>query len=374
MEKQSVPTPTSPPNTPQRERTPPPVGQSPTFVHRLYQLPLVHDTLHQLYSAASAPDRSYSRLTNPLCIYTGALLSKAQGLSEPYLERFQGPIHQVDTLGCRSLDLLETRFPILKRPTEDVFALGRQTYQVYKNTMCHTVSRPLSAVSTRAQAGVLTLANKADSVVDTWLPDSATGESAGEVPSAEPSARVVEVTQKVRTRLTRRLSQHFPQAQPYLEHPVESVASLALASRQNLVTVGDKLRDQLQTAKQYSQHPRQFQEKVYDLSHRLLHEAEHVSVMLQSHVNRLPTPVQGPVQQAIDFTSVRYQRIKDEVGKANVSAMDRASAVLRISTEGVPILDHVVDVLLNYTSRPTSPRSSPVHQPATHSTEPVTAS
>ncbi|KAJ1641593.1 hypothetical protein IWQ61_010780, partial [Dispira simplex] len=343
MEKQGVPTPTSPPNTPQREQTPPPAGRSPNFVYRLYHLPIVHDTLHQLYSAASAPDRSYSRLTNPLCTYTGTLLNMAQGLSEPYLERFQGPVHRVDALGCRSLDLLETRFPILKQPVNEVLAFGRQTYQVYKDSMCHTMSRPLLAVSTQAQVGVLTLANKVDSVVDTWLPHPATEsseETPGQVSSAEPRARVVEVTQKARTRVTRRLSQHFPQAQPYLEHPVESVTSLVLTSRQNLATVCDKLQDQLQIVKQYTLHPQELQEKVYGLSHRVLNEAEHVSAVLQNHVHRLPTPVQGPVQRAIDFTSVRYQRIKEEVGKPDVSVVDRATAVLRISTEGVPILDH----------------------------------
>ncbi|KAJ1993716.1 hypothetical protein H4R33_000571 [Dimargaris cristalligena] len=317
------------------------------FVTRLFHLPLVHDTVTHVYATATDPTARYARLTNPLVGYTATLLHRAQDLSEPYVERLQGPLGTLDSFGCQSLDLLESRFPILTKPTDEVLECGKQTYQVYYDSVSRNVTRPFTCASAQAQDRMAQVVSKVDTALDTWLP-----EKNGEETPAEtiPTTDALAIGRKVRRRLSTRLT-----AQP----PLELVSSVLQASQQNLEQFNARLQDYVSKTRTTTTDYLASHNNLHSLSERALAEVERVSTILSSQVERLPQPVQGPVRTAIDHAADRYALIKAEVAKPDVPVVERAGNLLKITTAGVPVVDQVVTVLLKYTSNPTSPASSP---------------
>ncbi|KAJ1976037.1 hypothetical protein H4R35_002878 [Dimargaris xerosporica] len=375
---------------------------------RLASLPLVNDALTKIYAVTHDPTAPYARWTNPLAAYTESVLHRAYQLSEPYRDRLQYPISTVDALGCKSLDLLESTFPIITRPTNEVMAYGRDTYQLYLASVSHTVRHPVTTVTTHAKHGLTSLVDRVDSAVDTWLPgdsptngeaatttDTSTAQEQQQQPQDAPSDadaatvstpsplnRAWEVTDKVRTRVGRRLSAHLPEAaRPLVTSSVRTISTALQTSRQNLMATNAKLQGYIQalrtlaqekgtSAAQYVRTREQEQvqrihNKVTSLTEAALAESHRVTALLAANMSRLPQPLQTQMEMSIIYATDRYHQIRDELGRTEAPALERATNVLKITTAGVPVLDRLLNTALAYTSHPPSPTQTPTCPPST---------
>ncbi|KAJ1975605.1 hypothetical protein H4R34_004275 [Dimargaris verticillata] len=371
---------------------------------RLTSLPLVNDALTKMYTVTHDPTAPYARWTNPLAAYTESVLHRAYQLSEPYHGRLQYPISTVDALGCKSLDVLESFFPIITRPTNEVMTYGRDTYQLYLASVSNTVRHPVTTVTTHAKHGLASLVDRVDSAVDTWLPGdsqpegaeaAATDVSAAQQPqdassdgvpvipsTPSPLNRAWEVTDKVRTRVGRRLSAHVPDAaRPLVTSSVRTISAALQTSKQNLTATNAKLQSYIQalravaqekgtSAAQYvrSREQEQVQRihaKVTSLTEAALAESHRVTALLAANMSRLPQPLQTQMEMSIIYATDRYHQIRDELGRTETPALERATNVLKITTAGVPVLDRLLNAALAYTSHPPSPTQTPTCPPST---------
>ncbi|KAK9694353.1 hypothetical protein K7432_013459 [Basidiobolus ranarum] len=106
--------------------------EGPGFVKRVISFPLVHDGIELVSSYVHDPNAGY---INKVATTVENAANSLYKLSEPYQARLQGPISKVDELGCRSLDYIEAKFPIVKAPTNEVLdSLNQNVVTPVQNT------------------------------------------------------------------------------------------------------------------------------------------------------------------------------------------------------------------------------------------------
>ncbi|ORY06947.1 hypothetical protein K493DRAFT_310355 [Basidiobolus meristosporus CBS 931.73] len=106
--------------------------EEPGFVKRVISIPLVHDGIELVSSYVHDPNAKY---INKVATTVENAANSLYKLSEPYQARLQGPISKVDELGCRSLDFIEAKFPIVKAPTNEVLdSLNQNVVTPVQNT------------------------------------------------------------------------------------------------------------------------------------------------------------------------------------------------------------------------------------------------
>ncbi|KAK9763447.1 hypothetical protein K7432_009848 [Basidiobolus ranarum] len=102
------------------------------FIKRIFSIPLVHDGVELVSSYVHDTNAGYIKKVASTVENAANSLYK---LSEPYQAHFQQPISKVDELGCRSLDYIEAKFPIVKAPTNEVLeSLNQNVVTPIQNT------------------------------------------------------------------------------------------------------------------------------------------------------------------------------------------------------------------------------------------------
>ncbi|KAF8923138.1 hypothetical protein BGZ58_003305, partial [Dissophora ornata] len=83
--------------------------------------------------------------------------------------------------------------------------------------------------------------------------------------------------------------------------------------------------------------------RVQSLSGSLLTEIDSLSVYLKENGPKLPEFVQLRLEPLVSFVNDRYETVKGEVAKPDVSAMQKARNILHLTTEEtLPILQNAV--------------------------------
>ncbi|ORY06573.1 hypothetical protein K493DRAFT_310516 [Basidiobolus meristosporus CBS 931.73] len=113
-------------------------------VNRICGIPMVQDSINAVKSFV---ENSESRYVHLVADTAGSAMHTVAGLMQPVQTRFHSQIEQADQLGCRSLDFIETKVPIIKKPTNEVVQSCRSTVEPY----IHTVEPYLEGVTSSAQ-------------------------------------------------------------------------------------------------------------------------------------------------------------------------------------------------------------------------------
>ncbi|GJJ71289.1 hypothetical protein EMPS_03639 [Entomortierella parvispora] len=88
---------------------------APGFIARVSSLPLIHDSVSTLHSIAK--DNKYSSYALDT---VGSAVGTVSKYTEGYQTRLQPHISKVDQIATKSLDLFETTFPIVTKPTAEI--------------------------------------------------------------------------------------------------------------------------------------------------------------------------------------------------------------------------------------------------------------
>ncbi|KAK9685483.1 hypothetical protein K7432_015484 [Basidiobolus ranarum] len=95
---------------------------------RIYEIPVVQDSVNAVKSYI---EHSSSRYIHLVADTANTAYSTVTKVIEPVQSHFQRQIQQVDDIGCRSLDYLESKFPLIKKPTNEVIETCRSTIEPY---------------------------------------------------------------------------------------------------------------------------------------------------------------------------------------------------------------------------------------------------
>ncbi|KAK9729546.1 hypothetical protein K7432_000227 [Basidiobolus ranarum] len=98
------------------------------IVSRIYEIPVIQDGVNAVKSYVND---SNSRYVHFVADTANSAFTTAVKVIKPVQNYFQRQIQQVDALGCQSLDYLEGKFPLIKKPTNEVVETCRSTVEPY---------------------------------------------------------------------------------------------------------------------------------------------------------------------------------------------------------------------------------------------------
>ncbi|KAF9899154.1 hypothetical protein BX616_003218 [Lobosporangium transversale] len=353
------------------------------FIARVSSLPLIHDSVTTLHSMAK--ENKYSRYALDTA---GSAVGTVSKYTEGYQKTLQPHITKVDQIASKSLDLLETTFPIVTKPTAEIVTQVKKPYTQIQSTIDAHVTAPVktvtsniasTAATTRDQlttAATTTASNIAatvnnhatplvdglETIVNRYLPADAEVEqsTAGQ---SNQAVRVVDLTRNVSLRVSRRVSigvAPITQSAQGLCKAAENNAAL-VKSKESIHALNIRLSALLESlrihAKELQENvqkvPGEASLRVQTLSSNLLSEIDSLSLYLKEHSPKLPEYVQVRLEPLVGFVNERYETVKEEIAKPDVSAMQKARNILHLTTEEtLPILQSaaqdVKESLLQY--------------------------
>ncbi|KAG0052209.1 hypothetical protein BGZ83_002896 [Gryganskiella cystojenkinii] len=366
------------------------------FIARVSSIPLIQDGVSSIHSVVK--DNKYGRYALESA---GSAVETVTKYTEGYQTRLQPHISKVDELANKSLDLLETTFPIVTKPTAEIVdqvnkpiayvqESSKNAYTQIQSTIDARVTVPVKTVTstlattaattrdqittaatstannltTAATSTATTLAAQVNTratplvdglekVVNRYLPadiddETTTGQS-------NQASRVVDLGRSVSLRVTRRVSVSaapIKQSAQDLRKAAENNAAL-IKSKESIQALNVRLASLVESLRLHAKELQEnvqkgseeastrVQTRVTDLSSSLLTEIDSLSVYLKEHSPKLPEYVQVRLEPLMGFVNDRYVLVKDEIAKPDVSAIQKARNILHLTTEEtLPILQN----------------------------------
>ncbi|KAF9958006.1 hypothetical protein BGZ72_001035 [Mortierella alpina] len=122
------------------------------FIARVSSLPLVHDSVSTLHSYAK--DNKYSRYALDTA---GSAVETVSKYTEPYQTRLQPHISKVDQIATKSLDLFETTFPIVTKPTSEIVTQVKKPIVYVEESSKNAYTQIQSTIDARVTVPVKTV-------------------------------------------------------------------------------------------------------------------------------------------------------------------------------------------------------------------------
>ncbi|PIA16940.1 hypothetical protein COEREDRAFT_86692 [Coemansia reversa NRRL 1564] len=298
-----------------------------TFFTRLYELPLVNDAVSSICRIAES-----NRYTSAIISYAekvGSLAEKSRPLFRP-VER---PIVALDGYATRSLEFIESKYPIVAKPTDEVLE-SVQTQAKDVGDRYPVVARTFAVAKSTANSTI----DRVDYLVDYVLPPSAavTEESGDgtQLPAEEQQQQIQELLQA--------------QSSSNCDSPLGKVTILVHKVPQRL---GKYYYDQLQSSKAKVGCIKQsvkdavdvYESEISERSYRLLGSARErawttVNTTIPSY---LPQRAQQYYEHGKEILVTKATKLHAEYSRTDQDTRSKVLSLILISGEQVPVLEGI---------------------------------
>ncbi|KAJ2616785.1 Perilipin-2 [Coemansia sp. RSA 1365] len=299
-----------------------------TFFTRLYELPLVNDAVSSICRIAESNR------------YTGAIISYAEKVgslaekSRPLLRPVERPIVALDGYATRSLEFIESKYPIVAKPTDEVLE-SVQTQAKDVGDRYPVVARTFAVAKSTANSTL----DRVDYLVDYVLPPSAavTEESGDgtQVPAEEQQQQQIQELLQA-------------QSSSNSDSPLGKVTILVHKVPQRL---GKYYYDQLQSSKAKVGCIKQsvkdavdvYESEISERSYRLLGSARErawttVNTTIPSY---LPQRAQQYYEHGKEILVTKATKLHAEYSRTDQDTRSKVLNLILISGEQVPVLEGI---------------------------------
>jgi hypothetical protein len=337
------------------------------FVNRITSIPILQDGATVVHGYVNQNYIGRYALTT-----AGSTLTTVNKFTQPYQRRLQDHIDKVDELSCKSLDLIEEHFPLVKQPTVEIFeAVKKPPMQVYdgvKTRIDSTITAPATNIAKGVNQRVTVVVDNVEAVVDRWLP--AEGEHA-HADETNQATRVYKLSLDVSNRLIHRVNiqlekNHVPRSKEdiiklaetsaLLKAAFEKINALNETLRQWVVLSAQAAKDRLPpsvtqrvtdltvSAHKHYEQTREFTSKrLSDLSAELIKQLDTVSEFIKAHSPALPSYVQQRLEPLIQFAHIEYEIIRSQAIRSDLGTIAKARQIVALNQDQVlPILQSSV--------------------------------
>ncbi|KAJ1725663.1 hypothetical protein LPJ53_000142 [Coemansia erecta] len=307
-----------------------------TFFTRLYELPIINDTVSSIYRIAES-----NRYTKSIIGYA----EKAGGYAEkslPLLKPVEKPLVAIDGYATRSLDIIETKYPIVGKPTSEVIetiqSKARDVEAKYP-----IVARTFAVAKSTTNSAL----DRVDYLIDYVLPpkEGAAGSQQTKETYAEVCHHAVEGGEKADAAP----STDAPAATTAdVESPLEKVTILVHKVPQR---VGRVYYDQLQASRSAIGGIQQsvkdtvnvYESEISERSHRLLDTVqERVKTTVNTTIpSLLPQFIQPYYVHSKDVLTTKAEKLHAEYSRTEVDTRTKVLNLILISGEQVPVLERI---------------------------------
>ncbi|KAG0165072.1 hypothetical protein DFQ30_009003 [Apophysomyces sp. BC1015] len=347
----------------------------PRFVTRVSSIPIVQDGVStvQAYANKSYLGRFALTTANSTLTTVSKYTSSQPKYVQNYYESYVQPhLERADQLGCRSLDLIQNRFPVVAQPTSEIVsAVTTPSYQIIDDVKVRLDSNVRQPAQTAAKVANQRLSNVVDNVeavLERYLPTQGEKTSTTRDISTEANSNQAIRAYHLLNEATLRLSQRvqtvqLPRSRDDLARLADTSAVLQTTTA-NIQLLQETLRTSVavyaQTAQERYLPPavtvriRQLHTTTSDrlqvLTQQVSSQLTQVMGYLKSQSAETPDWIKDRMQSLVDVANKQFDLVKAEYARSDISSYDKAKNVAHgLQNQVLPVLQTVQSQLQHYT-------------------------
>lgn len=334
--------------------------QQKRFISRVTSIPLVQESVSTVHSYANktslgrfALDKANSTLTS-VSNYTASHQPK---YVQTYYENYVQPhLERADALGCRSLDLLQEKFPVVNHKSKEI---AKSSYQALDNVRGR-ITQPAQLAAQGANKRLANVVDNVEAVLERYLP-APEGQKVKTCENENQAIRAYRLLNDASYRLSQRVTEQIPRSR----NDLSNNASAAIqAATDNVLALQAALR---QTATVYAEAAKQklppsVTARVEQLhattTARLQVLSQQVSTQLTTIVEYVKTNKATPdwlkarVASLIDIASKQYELVRAQYKRTDITSYEKARNVASgLQEQVLPVLQTVQSQLKYYTEK-----------------------
>ncbi|KAI8087639.1 uncharacterized protein B0P05DRAFT_531731 [Gilbertella persicaria] len=287
-----------------------------------------------------------------------------------YQSYIQPHIERADELGCRSLDLIQTKFPVVNQPTSElVRSVTGPSYQIVdgvKIRIYSSIKQPATHVAQEANKRLGSVVDNVEAVIDRYLPKIQETKREQEVQEVNQAVRAYYLFNDATLRFSQTVSEQVRATAAQLPRSCDNLARIA--SGQNLLDKATANIQNLQstlvesvklcTQSAQSHLPPSVNQRLQDLqatSHeRLQLLTQQVSIQLSQvteflKVQSSPEWLKSRVTSLVDIANKQVELVHSQYTRNDISALEKAKNVAQgLQQQVLPILKTVQAQLTYY--------------------------
>ncbi|GAN01396.1 hypothetical protein MAM1_0007d00829 [Mucor ambiguus] len=353
------------------------------FVSRVTSFPIVQESVSTVHAIANKTSLGrFALLTanstlSTVSKYTNKQPTYVQSYYESYI---QPHVEKADALGCRSLDLIQTKFPVVNQPTSEIVrAVAAPSYQIVDGVKVRinaSIKQPANQVAKEANKRIGSVVDNVEAVLDRYLPAAAA--NAREVSTEnKESNEAQEINQAVRAyyllndataRLSHRVTEQvktsasqIPRSRDDLARITETSA-LVQKTTANIQVLQETI---VQSVSVYAQAAQKrlppavterlsvlhasTNEKLAALTQQVSTQLSQLVVFVKVQSNETPEWLKNRVASLVEIANKQIDLVRTQFSRSDISSLEKAKNVAQaLQNQVLPILQNVQAQLNHY--------------------------
>lgn len=335
------------------------------FVDRVSSIPLIKDGVSTAQALANKTSIGRFALSTANSISEYASKNQPKYLSSYYSSYVQPQVQKADAFGCRSLDLIQAKVPIINKPSSEIIhAVTQPSYEMIDgvkvriDSTIQTVTHPAHVVVQEANKRFTFVVDNLEGAVDKYLPPSTENGVHNEEKSGNNQVKraydVLSVaSQRISQKVTDQVSRTIPKSRDDLSRLAESNSliqelnnKLKLA-QDTLAVYSTAALDRLPPSVVLGIN--QTSEILSQVTETINQQVGHIVNTLKSRSPELPEWLKQNAQNAINTINKQVEQIKTELARTDINYVEKLKHVsTSIQQQIAPILQNVSSQITNY--------------------------
>lgn len=350
------------------------------FVSRVTSFPIVQESVSTVHAIANKTSLGrFALLTanstlSTVSKYTNKQPTYVQSYYESYI---QPHVEKADALGCRSLDLIQNKFPVVNQPTSEIVrAVTAPSYQIVDGVKIRidaSIKQPANQVAKEANKRIGSVVDNVEAVLDRYLPAT----NAREVSEKKEPSEAQEINQAVRayyllndatSRLSQRVTEQvktsasqIPRSRDDLARITETSA-LVQKTTANIQVLQETI---VQSVSVYAQAAQKrlppavterlqvlhasTNEKLATLTQQVSTQLSQLVVFVKVQSNETPEWLKNRVASLVEIANNQIDLVRTQFSRSDISSLDKARNVAQaLQNQVLPILQNVQAQLNHY--------------------------
>lgn len=346
------------------------------FVSRVTSIPLVQDGVSTVQAIANKTSLGrFALLTanstlSTVTKYTSNQPKYVQSYYESYI---QPHVEKADALGCRSLDLIQNKFPVVNQPTSEIVkTVTVPTYQIVdgvKVKLDSSIKQPANQVAKEANKRLGNVVDNVEAVIQRYLPPTEeTKKSDQEAREIYQAVRAYYLLNDATLRLSQRVTEQVKTSAAQIPRTrgdivrITETSALVQKTTANIQVLQETLVQSITLyAQQAQQHlPPAVTERIQAL-HATTNEilqglTQQVSTQLTQVIEYVkvqsgetPEWLKNRVASLVEIANKQIELVRTQYARDDISSLDKAKNVAQaLQSQVLPILQLVQSQLSHY--------------------------
>lgn len=346
------------------------------FVGRVTSIPLIKDGVSTAQAIANKTSLGRFALSKANATYTSVTnyATNNQSIQNYYTSYLQPQLEKVDTLGCKSLDIIQEKVPLINRPTTDIYQnVVRDPLDGVKirlDSTISTVTHPAHVVIQETNKRLGVVVDGLEGAVDKYLPAASTTkvtENGGGIKTKEVTTqkegnqvvRVYGVLNEASRRITQRVTDQvqktgIPTSRDELTRLAENNSIVQNVTQQlkllqetlvqSITVYGNAAQEHLPSA--VTVRIQQTTVLITNLTNTVQHQLNELIEKLKHQ----PDWIKSKLNSVIESTFSQLELIKQEWKRQDINTVEKLKHVVtNIQNQVVPLLEQASSELVTYT-------------------------